>query len=68
MEDKDLLNRLAGEICYDYLSVQCHIVTTMVIHGPTLHCDKYYLNMEINHGQRWLAIFQRRIVTNIGSI
>lgn len=45
--------------------VQCHIMTkivlirklTMVNQGPTLHCDKYIINMKINNGKPWPTIF-----------
>ena len=30
--------------------------SSMINHGPVLHCDKYFLNIEIIHGQRWLAV------------
>ena len=40
----------------------------MVSHGPTSHCDKDCLNIEINHGQQWLTNVQCHIVRNVVSI
>lgn len=55
--------------------VQCHIVSNivsiwkwrMVNNGPTLHCDKDYLDMEMNHDQAWSSMIQCRFVTSIVS-
>ena len=31
-------------------------LSSMINHGPTSHCDKYFHNMIINHGKSWFNI------------